>query len=54
MPQGPPALLTITVSPDGEVQAHPGLSFTPEDMDLLIEATGAVQDVFVGSGRKVA
>jgi hypothetical protein len=37
-------LLTLTVSTDGEVHAHPGLSFTPEHMGFLIEATGAVQD----------
>jgi hypothetical protein len=43
-------LLTLTVSVDGEVSAHPGLCFTPEHMSFLIEAAGAVQDVFAAQG----
>lgn len=45
-------LLTITVSTEGEVQVHPGLSFTPDDhMGLLIETTGAVQDAVQAVSR---
>lgn len=46
-------LLTLTITEDGEVQAHPGLSFTPEHMTLLIEAAGAVQDVLAGQAQAV-
>lgn len=39
------ALLTITVMPDGAVRAYPGRGFTEEDTDLMIAATGAVNDL---------
>lgn len=45
MPFDCTTLLIFTVSTDGEVSAMPGVTFSPEDLDMLAEAVAALRYV---------
>ena len=45
MPAATAPLLTLTITEDGEIHASPGTNFTPEHVDLLVDATAALQEL---------